>query len=64
MYGGLTGRNKAQVGEEYGEEQLKLWRRSHNIAPPVLSKDSEFHPIHDSRYRFLPPDIIPDTEVI
>ncbi len=34
FYGALTGRNKAQTAEEFGSEQVHIWRRSYNIAPP------------------------------
>ena len=33
-YGALTGRNKAQTAEEFGEEQVRIWRRSYDIPPP------------------------------
>jgi 2,3-bisphosphoglycerate-dependent phosphoglycerate mutase len=34
FYGALTGRNKAQTAEEFGEEQVKIWRRSYATPPP------------------------------
>ncbi len=34
FYGALTGRNKAQTAEEFGEEQVRIWRRSYDIPPP------------------------------
>jgi 2,3-bisphosphoglycerate-dependent phosphoglycerate mutase len=34
FYGALTGRNKDQTREEFGEEQVHIWRRSYDIAPP------------------------------
>jgi 2,3-bisphosphoglycerate-dependent phosphoglycerate mutase len=34
MYGDLQGLNKAETAEKHGEEQVKLWRRSYDIAPP------------------------------
>jgi len=33
-YGDLQGLNKAEVGEEHGNEQLHIWRRSFDIPPP------------------------------
>lgn len=33
-YGDLQGQNKAEIGEKYGQKQLKLWRRSFDIQPP------------------------------
>ena len=36
-YGGLQGLNKAETAAKYGEAQVKLWRRSYDTAPPLLS---------------------------
>ena len=33
-YGDLQGLNKDDIGKEYGTDQLKVWRRSYDIAPP------------------------------
>ncbi len=33
-YGDLQGKNKAETAEKFGEEQVKIWRRSYDIAPP------------------------------
>jgi len=34
MYGELQGLNKADTVEKFGEQQVKLWRRSYDIRPP------------------------------
>lgn len=34
MYGKLQGMNKREMAEKYGEEQIKIWRRSYDGAPP------------------------------
>ncbi len=34
MYGDLQGLNKAETAKKYGEEQVKIWRRSYDIPPP------------------------------
>src|SRR5215471_10432134 len=34
MYGELQGLNKADTAKKYGDEQVKIWRRSYDIAPP------------------------------
>lgn len=62
-YGGLTGKNKKQMAEEVGAEQVHIWRRSHNVPPPKLDRSSEYHPVNDPKYALLPPDVLPDTEV-
>lgn len=33
-YGDLEGKNKDDAREEFGEEQVHIWRRSYDIAPP------------------------------
>lgn len=34
MYGKLQGLNKAETAKKYGDEQVKIWRRSFDVAPP------------------------------
>jgi 2,3-bisphosphoglycerate-dependent phosphoglycerate mutase len=34
MYGELQGLNKADTAKKYGDEQVKIWRRSYDVAPP------------------------------
>jgi len=63
-YGALQGLNKSETAEEYGEEQVFIWRRDYNTAPPELSQDDERHPVHDRRYSGLKPDEIPGTECL
>jgi 2,3-bisphosphoglycerate-dependent phosphoglycerate mutase len=63
-YGGLTGLNKAETRQHYGEAQVHAWRRSYATPPPVLDADSPFSVRHDERYRHLAPDAIPDTECL
>ncbi|HPB46003.1 MAG: 2,3-diphosphoglycerate-dependent phosphoglycerate mutase [Microthrixaceae bacterium] len=63
-YGDLTGRNKAETTEMYGEEQVKIWRRSYDIAPPAIGSDNETNPNDDAQYASLPADIIPAAECL
>ncbi len=63
-YGALQGLDKKQTTAEFGEEQVKLWRRSYDVPPPPLSRDSDAHPVHDDRYRALPPRALPDSECL
>jgi len=63
-YGALQGLDKKQTTAEFGEAQVKLWRRSYDVAPEPLSWDDERHPVHDDRYRDLPPGVLPDTECL
>jgi 2,3-bisphosphoglycerate-dependent phosphoglycerate mutase len=63
-YGALQGKNKAQVRDEFGDEQFMLWRRSYDVPPPPLAADSEFSQASDPRYADLPPELRPDTECL
>ena len=63
-YGALQGRNKKEVAAEYGLDQVKLWRRSYATPPPPLSLDRPDHPVHDRRYRDVPPSALPATECL
>mgnify|MGYP006164754607 CR=1 FL=1 len=58
-YGGLTGLDKAETAARHGEDQVKIWRRSFDIPPPVLEAGSEFDLASDSRYAGI---AIPNTE--
>jgi 2,3-bisphosphoglycerate-dependent phosphoglycerate mutase len=63
-YGALQGLNKAQTAEKYGEDQVKLWRRSYDVRPPALEAGDKRHPAHDRRYADLPPEVLPATECL
>ena len=61
-YGALQGRSKPQVLEEYGEEQVRLWRRSYDVPPPPLASDAQYSQFGDPRYARLPPEARPRAE--
>jgi len=63
-YGALQGLDKKETAAEFGEAQVKLWRRSYDVPPPPLLSDDERHPAHDDRYRDLPRGVLPDTECL
>jgi len=63
-YGALQGLNKADTAKEFGEAQVKLWRRSFDIRPPPLGEDDPRHARHDVRYRDLCPEDIPAAECL
>ncbi|GAB4477983.1 MAG: 2,3-diphosphoglycerate-dependent phosphoglycerate mutase [Erythrobacter tepidarius] len=58
-YGGLTGLDKAETAAKHGDEQVKIWRRSFDIPPPVLEAGSAFDLSGDPRYAGI---AIPNTE--
>lgn len=47
--GALTGKSKAMIATEYGEDQLKRWRRGFKIRPPPVSSYSLSYPGNDFR---------------
>jgi 2,3-bisphosphoglycerate-dependent phosphoglycerate mutase len=61
-YGALQGLNKAQTAERHGEAQVKIWRRSYDIAPPPLNLDDQRHPRFDRRYADVDARDLPATE--
>ena len=61
-YGALQGLNKAETTEKFGEEQVKIWRRSYDIPPPVLEKNDPRYPGSDPRYKDMDEKDIPLTE--
>jgi 2,3-bisphosphoglycerate-dependent phosphoglycerate mutase len=61
-YGALQGLNKAETAQQFGEAQVKIWRRSYDVPPPALELDDERHPRFDPRYASLTPEQLPATE--
>jgi len=61
-YGALQGLDKAETAAKHGEAQVKVWRRSYDIPPPVLALDDPRHPSHDRRYANLSTAERPATE--
>lgn len=63
-YGGLQGLNKAETAAKFGEQQVKIWRRSYDVPPPALEPDDERYPGRDPRYRSLTKQELPLTECL
>ena len=63
-YGDLQGKNKAQIKQEFGAEQLLAWRRSYDTPPPPLAPDNPFDVAGDPRYRDVDPADVPRTECL
>lgn len=63
-YGALQGLNKTDMAKQYGEAQVKIWRRSYDTPPPVLDANDERHPRFDRRYAGLAADVLPATEAL
>jgi len=63
-YGALQGLNKAETAAKFGDQQVKIWRRSYDIPPPVLEASDPRAPGNDPRYRDLSPAERPLTECL
>src|SRR5207344_2862094 len=61
-YGALQGLNKAETAAKYGDDQVKVWRRSYATPPPALAKDDPRFPGQDARYASLTASELPLTE--
>lgn len=61
-YGALSGLNKAHTAEKHGEEQVHIWRRSFDIAPPFMPDGHEYDVSKDPRYRAISSESLPRTE--
>lgn len=61
-YGALQGLNKTETAEKYGEEQVKLWRRSFDVPPPALDKDDKRCPHNQAPYRNVDKSELPYNE--
>jgi 2,3-bisphosphoglycerate-dependent phosphoglycerate mutase len=63
-YGALQGLNKAETAAKFGEQQVKIWRRSYDVPPPALEANDERYPGSDPRYRNLTAAELPLTECL
>ena len=63
-YGALQGLNKAEMARKFGEDQVKIWRRSYDTRPPALDRSDERYPGKDPRYRGLDESELPLTECL
>ena len=63
-YGGLQGLNKAQMAEQFGAEQVHVWRRSYDVPPPALTAADPRYPGLERRYASLTQAELPLTECL
>jgi len=61
-YGALTGFNKIEMSKKLGEKKVFQLRRSWDLKPDPLDKQSPFHPSNINTYKNVPTKDIPDTE--
>ena len=53
-YGALQGLDKQETVNKYGKDQVNIWRRSYDIAPPPCEESSPHCPKHDPKYASNP----------
>lgn len=61
-YGAMQGKNKMEMVEKYGPEQVQIWRRSFDVQAPALKPDDPRCPYFDPRYKNVDPKLLPLTE--
>lgn len=61
-YGALQGLNKSETAEKYGEDQVKIWRRSFDVTPPALEATDERNPALQAPYQGVDKAELPLTE--
>ena len=61
-YGALQGLNKSETAEKYGEDQVKIWRRSFDVKPPKLEETDDRNPANQAIYASVNPKELPLTE--
>ncbi|TRY50373.1 2,3-bisphosphoglycerate-dependent phosphoglycerate mutase [Cryptosporidium tyzzeri] len=63
-YGALQGLNKSETASKFGEDQVKIWRRSFDVPPPVLEKSDPRWPGNELIYKGICPSCLPTTECL
>jgi 2,3-bisphosphoglycerate-dependent phosphoglycerate mutase len=61
-YGALQGLDKAETADRFGEDQVRIWRRSFDTPPPVLEDGDPRLPAADPRYAGIDPAALPRSE--
>ncbi|PTI46177.1 2,3-diphosphoglycerate-dependent phosphoglycerate mutase [Staphylococcus xylosus] len=61
-YGDLQGLNKDDAREKFGEEQVHVWRRSYDVAPPKQSEEQRNDYLNDRKYEHLDRRVMPESE--
>lgn len=63
-YGALQGLNKDDTRRKYGDEQVKIWRRSALVRPPLLNEEDDRYPGRDDKYKDLKKSELPLGECL
>lgn len=63
-YGALQGLNKDDTRKKYGDEHVKIWRRSASVRPPLLNEEDDRYPGRDDKYKDLKKSELPLGECL
>ena len=63
-YGALQGLNKTETAEKYGEEQVKIWRRSYDTPPPPMNDTDYEQQKREPRFRSIEHKDLPRGETL
>ena len=58
----MSGLNKKETAEKYGDDQVKIWRRSFDVRPPVMEEDNQYNSLKNPAYRDVDPAEVPMCE--
>ena len=61
-YGGLQGLNKDDARKKFGEDQVHIWRRSYDVAPPKQDEAQREGYLNDRKYEHLDRRVMPESE--
>ncbi|XP_004534144.1 uncharacterized protein LOC101457337 isoform X1 [Ceratitis capitata] len=63
-YGNLTGYNKRDMADKYGEQQVQTWRRKYDVLPPPLTPDNPYYDLirNNPSFKNIPAKEFPETE--
>jgi 2,3-bisphosphoglycerate-dependent phosphoglycerate mutase len=61
-YGALQGLNKAEMAAKYGEEQVRIWRRSYGVRPPEMEEEDYRRQNELEIFKSVPVGKMPRTE--
>jgi 2,3-bisphosphoglycerate-dependent phosphoglycerate mutase len=60
-YGNLQGLNKIEMAKQFGEAQVKIWRRSYDVRPPDITSDNPYGKLDEDLYKGVP---VPKAECL
>ena len=63
-YGALQGLNKDDTRKKYGDDSVKIWRRSASVRPPLLNEEDDRYPGRNDKYKDLKKSELPLGECL